>query len=65
MKVRLAESEKETRWLRTQNQSKDALIQEQAAEIQQLSSLVGGSVSEIAQQAMDAKLANALTEEVR
>jgi hypothetical protein len=65
IKVRLAEKEKECRWLTSETQSKDNKITEQANEIKELAALVGGNSLDLAKQAEEARRANLLSEEVK
>ena len=65
VKVRLAEKDKECRWLTSESQRKDTLIQDQTNEIKELSTLVGGNSLELAKQAEEARRANLLSEEVK
>eukprot|EP00604_Paraphysomonas_vestita_P002178 CAMPEP_0174820326 /NCGR_PEP_ID=MMETSP1107-20130205/4071_1 /TAXON_ID=36770 /ORGANISM="Paraphysomonas vestita, Strain GFlagA" /LENGTH=440 /DNA_ID=CAMNT_0016035419 /DNA_START=368 /DNA_END=1687 /DNA_ORIENTATION=+ len=65
VKVRLAEKDKECRWLTSENQRKDTLIQDQANEIKELAALVGGNSIDLAKQAEEARRANLLSEEVK
>ena len=63
--MRLAEKEKECRWLTSESQSKDNKITEQAKEIKELAALVGGNSLDLAKQAEEARRANLLSEEVK
>jgi hypothetical protein len=65
VKVRLAEKEKENRWMTSEAQSKDNKITEQANEIKELAALVGGNSLDLAKQAEEARRANLLSEEVK
>jgi hypothetical protein len=65
VKVRLAEKEKECRWLGSEGQIKDRKIQEQANELKTLSDMVGGNSIDLAKQAEEARRANLLSEEVK
>eukprot|EP00602_Paraphysomonas_sp_CaronLab_P007695 CAMPEP_0185025764 /NCGR_PEP_ID=MMETSP1103-20130426/9150_1 /TAXON_ID=36769 /ORGANISM="Paraphysomonas bandaiensis, Strain Caron Lab Isolate" /LENGTH=826 /DNA_ID=CAMNT_0027559079 /DNA_START=89 /DNA_END=2569 /DNA_ORIENTATION=+ len=64
MKLRLAAKDKERRAFKAEVEAKEKKIQEQALELKELSSMLGGSGEELAQMNMDAKRTNSLWEEL-
>ena len=63
-KNRLASADKERRKYKAESESKDKVIEEQAAQIKEMSTMLGGTSEELAQRNIDAKRANALWEDL-
>ena len=63
-KLRLASKDKERRICKAELESKDKVIEEQAAQIKEMSTMLGGTSEELAQRSIDAKRANALWEDL-
>jgi chromosome segregation ATPase len=65
LKLRLASTDKERRTFKSEAEYKEKTIQEQAAQIKEMNSMLGGTSEELAQRSIDAKRANALWEDLR
>ena len=65
MKWRLAVKEKERRAFKAELEEKEKKIQEQAIENAEMARLLGGSAEDLAQQALDAQMAQSLFAELK